>query len=92
MALSPDDALAMPTSIGLHVTASVLGGEDSPPVNPTGNVPGLNQTNAFVDTRTVVPKGKGMLTKHWILIGIALLAIYWFFFRGGSASLSAAAA
>jgi hypothetical protein len=91
-AFDVDDSLAMPMPIGVHVTASILGGQDSPPENPTGNDPGLNQTNVFVDTSATAPKGKGMLTKHWILIGLALLAIYWFFFRGSSASLTAAAA
>ena len=85
-----DFAMAMPSSIGVHSTIA-LAGTYSPANPPTANDPGLNATNVFVDTPTQ-SKGKTMLTKHWILIGVALLAIWYFFFRGGSASLSAVAA
>jgi hypothetical protein len=84
-----DYSMAMPSSVGVHSTIA-LAGTYSPANPPTANDPGLNATNVFVDTPAV--KGKSMLTKHWVLIGVALLAIWYFFFRSGStASLAAVA-
>jgi hypothetical protein len=87
--MSVDTFMAMPTAIGVHSTIA-LAGTYSPQNPPTSNEPGLNGTNIFVDSPA--PKGKTMLTKHWVLIGIALLAIWYFFFRGSTTSLAAAAA
>ena len=84
-----DYSMAMPSAIGVHSTIA-LAGTYSPPAPVTSNEPGLNETNIFTDVP--VTKGKHMLRKHWLLIVLAVAAIWYFFLRGGSASLSAAAA
>lgn len=88
--MTADDVLAMPSSVGVHSTIALANTYSPDPPATNANDPGLNQTNVFVDTP---PKGNfRMLTKHWLLIGVVVLAIWYFFFRGGSATLSAAAA
>jgi hypothetical protein len=84
-----DNVMAMPSAIGVHSTIALTGQDFSPATSPTANQPGLNATNIFTDEEKRKPK---MLTKHWLLIGLALVAIWYFFFRGSTASLSAAAA
>lgn len=84
-----DNVLAMPSAIGVHSTIALTGQGVSPATPENANDPGLNKTNVFVDTEK---RKRPMLTKHWLLIGLALVAIWYFFFRGSSASLSTAAA
>jgi hypothetical protein len=82
--LDVESIMASPNTFsGLHSTIALTGAEFSPATPNGANDPGL-------DNQTVVsrqqPKGVNMTGMHWVLIAVALLAIWYFFFRTPSAT------
>jgi hypothetical protein len=66
----------------LLLSTSILGGENSPPVEKGANDPGLNSSSIFSD------ETRAKVKKHWLWILIALvLALFaWKYFAGSPAT------